>query len=271
MDRFHVKYFIAVIFFQSVILFNSPTSAYAQTDSIIRIKLSGSVYSDETVIRIKEGTTTSFDFDYDAYKIMSGRTTPSMYTYIGTTNYSINSIPAKDSLRTILLGTKIKENGTYIMSFENSTGLHDYILIDKKLGEEIPVDSSVIYSFTGSVNDAVNRFELQLQVPDNNIISTVYKEEEPVKPSMPTLVAEPIVDVTSCSGGIHVSLKDVSASMYQIEIVGMGGRVLKTITKSIGDTGTSNDFIEVNDLTAGNYLVKLIYDNIVTSYQVVII
>lgn len=98
MDRFYVKSIIVTIFFQSAILFNLLSNAYAQTDSLIRIKLSGAVYSDETIIRLLDGSTTQFDFDFDAYKIMSGGTTPSIYTKIDNTNYSINSIPSFDSL-----------------------------------------------------------------------------------------------------------------------------------------------------------------------------
>jgi hypothetical protein len=270
MERFYRQSIIITIFFQSVILF-ATTAVQATTDPIIRIKLSGTVYSDETIIRFKEGTTTAFDFDYDAYKIMSRRTTPSMYTYIGTTNYSINSIPSKDSLPTIQLGTKINENGIYTMSFENSDGLHNYILIDKKLGEEIFVDSSVVYSFTGSVSDAVDRFELQLQVADTSSsnINMVFSEE----PAMPIskMVPEPSVSVVSCYGGILVSLEDVSVGMYKIEIVGMGGRVLETMTNSISSSGLTRDYIEVNNLTAGNYLVRLLCDNKVSTYHIVII
>src|SRR5690606_26119172 len=120
------------------------------------------------------------------------------YTYIGTTNYSINSIPSKDSLPTIPLGTKINENGIYTMSFENSDGLHNYILIDKKLGEEIFVDSSVVYSFTGSVSDAADRFELQLQVADTGIsnVNMVFSEE-PATP-VSQMAAQSSVSVASC-------------------------------------------------------------------------
>jgi len=260
MDRFYVKSIIITIFFQSAILFTIRTGAHAQSDPLIRIKLSGTIYSDETIIRFKDVTTTSFDFDWDAYKIMSGSTTPSIYTYIGNTNYSINSIPLADSLPIIHLGTKILEDGNYTISFENSDGLHNYVLIDKKLEVEIPIDSSSVYPFTGLVTDAADRFELHYQIAD------MKRNVAPEKSD-----AEYESNITSSTGGIVVSFKNVSESSYTIEILGMGGRIFKTITKEIPTSEAYVEYIELLNLSAGNYLVKLTCNNSTSSYHIVVI
>jgi len=259
MDRFCVKSIIT-IFFQSAILFTPYSGAHAQSDPLIRIKLSGTVYSDEAIIRFKDVTTTSFDFDWDAYKIMSGASTPSMYSYIGTTNYSINSIPLADSLPIINLGTKISEDGNYTMSFENSDGLHNYVLIDKKLGVEIGVDSSSVYPFTGLVADAADRFELHYQIADTK------RNFAPEKSA-----AAYESNITSSTGGIVVSFKNVSESAYTIEVLGMGGRIFKTITKEIPASESYVEYIELLNLSAGNYLVKLTYNNSTSSHHIVVI
>jgi len=261
MNSFYIRSITMTILLQSVILFTIHSSVHAQSDPLIRIRLSGTVYSDETVIRIKNTTTTNFDFDYDAYKIMSGGTTPSMYTYIGTTNYSINSIPASDSLPIINLGTKILEDGNYIMSFENSDGLHGYILIDKKLGVEVPVDSSSAYSFTGLIGDAINRFELQYKIESENKENSV--------PDNSYTVCE--ANITSSVDGIFVLLKNASEGQYKIEVLGMGGRVLKTITKEVSNSESHGEYIELSNLTAGNYLVKFTYNKYISSHHIIII
>lgn len=261
MDRFHVAY-IATIFFQSAMLFNASSNAYAQTDPIIRIKLSSTTYSDETIIRFKDETTTSFDFEYDAYKIMSGRTTPSMYSSIGTTDYSINSIPAADSLPNILLGTKIMEDGLYSMTFESSTGLYNYVLLDNKTGTEIAVDSSSTYSFTGLIADASNRFELHYK--------TESSERSNISLANNNFQASEVY-ITSSLGGIYVSMTNATVDRYTIEFIRVGGTVAESVTKEIYDHASYNEFIETKELTAGNYLVKLTKGEIASSFHVIIL
>ncbi len=259
MERFYVKAAILLIAIQSCIITNVWAS-----DPLIHIKLTGNVYSDETYIRLREGTTTSFDFDWDAYKIMSVGTTPSMYTSIGSTDYSINSIPAPDSLPVIQLGTKILEESVYTMSFENSTGLHNYILVDKKMNTQIAVDSSTIYSFVGYTTDAPDRFELQLQQSSSEnkrIVSLGTKS-----------YSKENMNVTSCKGGVYVSLKDVPADSYKIEIIRVGGRVLETITKEIQASTTYGEYIELSDsLLDGNYVARLTVNDATESFHIIVL
>jgi hypothetical protein len=152
---------IVSLLLQSSMLFSLSNCVQAQTDPLIRIKLSGNTYSDETIIRFKTATTTNFDFQYDATKIMSAGSTPSIYTIINSTNYSINSIPSPDSLPVIQLGSQINEKSSYTLSFANSTGLHGYTLYDKLLDREIAIDSSTVYTLDGLIGEDPMRFELR--------------------------------------------------------------------------------------------------------------
>ena len=259
MERFYVRTLILFIVFQSFVIGNSWAS-----DPLIHIKLTGVVYSDETYIRFKEGTTTGFDFDWDAYKIMSGGTTPSMYTIIGNVDYSINSIPAADSLSVVQLGIKILEESVYTMSFENSTGLHNYTLVDKKTNTQIAIDSSTVYSFIGSTTDATDRFELQWHDPSENnrqILTLGTKAQTKGK-----------MNVTSCKGGIYVTLKDIQADTYKIEMIRIGGRVLQTITKEIQASTVYGEYIELSDfLVDGNYIARLTVNDTTESFHIVVL
>ncbi|MGN6645067.1 MAG: hypothetical protein ACTHJT_00945 [Cytophaga sp.] len=259
MERFYVKAVLLCIFIQSFIVNNLHAM-----DPLIWVRLKGVTYSDETVIRFREGTTTNFDFDFDAYKIMSTGTTPSVYTRIGNTDYSINAIPAADSLPTIKLGTKILEESLYTMSFANSTGLHGYVLIDKKLNTQTAVDSSSTYSFIGYVEDDPDRFELQLEKYLPNIVSYVSLVTK--APSVNK------IQVSSCAGGIYVSLKELYADNYKIEIIRLGGRIVQTIETVIQPSASYEALIQLeNSLIAGNYVARVTAGAMQESFHIAIV
>lgn len=260
MERFYARAAILFAAIQLCIIANVWAA-----DPLIHIKLAGTVYSDETYIRFKEGTTTNFDFDWDAYKIMSMETTPSMYTIINSTDYSINSIPAPDSLPVIQLGIKILEESVYTMSFENSTGLHNYILIDKKMNTQVAVDSSTIYSFIGYTTDAPDRFELQWQNPSSQF------HRKNIALGTQSFSKENM-NITSCKGGIYLSLKDTPTDNYKIEIIRVGGKILETFTKDIPASTAYGEYIELSDfLLDGNYVARLTVNEVTEAYHIIVL
>jgi hypothetical protein len=253
------RFTIISLLLQSSMLFSLGNDAQALTDPIIRIKLKGTVYSDETIVRFKTGTTTNFDFQYDANKIMSAGSTPSIYTIIDSTNYSINSIPSPDSLPVILLGSQINETSSYTLSFANSTGLHGYTLYDKLLDSEIAIDSSTIYTFEGVVGESVMRFELRYKKVSNNRITTSLRSNTNDSSN---------VGVGSCPGGMYLAFKNYIPENYSIIIIGVGGRVLKTVEKVHLNASLNAQFIELSDLKTGTYVVHIVTDNAESSYQI---
>jgi hypothetical protein len=256
------RFTIISLLLQSSMLFSLGNDAQALTDPIIRIKLKGTVYSDETIIRFKTATTTNFDFQYDANKIMSAGSTPSIYTIINSTNYSINSIPSPDSLPVIQLGSQINETSSYTVSFANCTGLHGYTLYDKFLDREIGIDSSTIYAFEGVVGELLMRFELRYKNATNNRITTSLRLNTNDSSN---------IRVASCPGGMYLAFKTYNPENYSIKIIGVGGRVLKIVEKENLNTSLNAQFIELSDLSIGTYVVLILADNSESSYHIALL
>ena len=75
-----------------------------ETIPLIRLKIEGSNLSDEAVIRFNEKAKTTFDSEFDALKFSITGTAVSLWTYIGSVNYSINSIPFPETQTAVPVG-----------------------------------------------------------------------------------------------------------------------------------------------------------------------
>jgi hypothetical protein len=97
----------------TALLFCSTVSN-ALTD-VLKVKITGNNYSDETIMRFLPDATTEFDGNYDAYKFFSPNpNVPSLYTQIDTASQlSINAYPSLDSAFTFSLFTRIPVTGNY--------------------------------------------------------------------------------------------------------------------------------------------------------------
>lgn len=263
MESFYRKSIIARAFIQVLVFVGIQYTTFA-INPLIRIKVSGIVYSDETIVRYNPAATTGFDFQYDASKIMSTGTTPSIYSIIGTKKYAINTLPSPDSLLTLQLGCKILQTGTYTMTFVNSTDMHGYFLYDKFLSSEIPIDSSTVYTFSGAVGDAQGRFELRYRNTNNNLNFTVLNNFTVLDNVEAKEISE--VFVGSCIGGMFVSFKNRIPENYIIQVIGQGGRVLKIVERA--GTVLESEFVALDDLSAGSYIVLIHTDDADSSCQI---
>lgn len=97
-----------------------PCIASAQTD-VLKLRINGNAYSDETIVRFVSGATDLFDGDYDAWKLFSSNPqVPSLYTRIDSVSpLSINAMPPLIHKRTIGIYVNIGVAGAYsITPFE---------------------------------------------------------------------------------------------------------------------------------------------------------
>ncbi len=98
------------LFFLFTVLFAAYFSLSAQgildemkngktQDSLLRLKITGNGYSDETIILFMGSSTECFDSNYDAYKLMGLMVAPQLYNYIWDTctnqhvNMAVNVMP----------------------------------------------------------------------------------------------------------------------------------------------------------------------------------
>ena len=104
---------LRILILGSCLFFNS-ISSHALTD-VLKVKISGNNYSDETIMRFLPGATPEFDGNYDAYKFFSSNpNVPSLYTQIDTASQlSINAYPSLESAYSFSLFTRIPATGNY--------------------------------------------------------------------------------------------------------------------------------------------------------------
>lgn len=101
------------------VLFFVNTKGFSNTNTI-RFTLSGNGYSDETIIRMLDGATESFDGSYDAWKLFSPNpSVPSIYSRIAPSQeLAINSLPEYTSDKSIVLFVKIPVTGYYTIHIQ---------------------------------------------------------------------------------------------------------------------------------------------------------
>lgn len=104
----------------SLLIFLSALASNAQLENVIKIKISGNNYSDETIVRFLPNATPLFDGASDAFKIISSNpNVPSLYSKdVADNMYSINAIPSLClSDTSIDLYTLIPQDGLYTIDF----------------------------------------------------------------------------------------------------------------------------------------------------------
>jgi hypothetical protein len=117
--------------------------------------------SDETVIRIKDGSTTAFDGEMDAYKIISAESfVPQLWSNYNGNEYSINTVP--DINENLLIPLKVLPRNTGIHEISLSE-LKDYdknlpvYIYDENLERGVNVVNGS-YSFTAEAGKIVNLY-----------------------------------------------------------------------------------------------------------------
>ncbi len=235
--------------------------SYAGTDAVkvdghLRLVVKGNVYSDETIIRYNAAATNGFDLDYDAYKIMSSGTTPSLYLVTGGTNYSINSFAQPSAMPVLDVFLKVLEDGIYTMTIVNNAS-ENYILYDKKLGVSHPVNGTV-YSFLANRSDAFNRFELRLVVPATLVSITT---------GVHSNTNASAVQVFSSDGGIVIKTDQFVGQACVVKVIDLNGVCVKIFGSEL--LGTTSTFLKLN-LPMGVYVVQLKVDSTDFSGQVLL-
>jgi hypothetical protein len=218
----------------------NPSYFRTGSDEIIRITLTGATPDkwDDAVIRFNEMATTAFDNDWDAYKIISRGQNPLVYTTLGGTLYSINSVSEIDSLPSVDVIVYLPADGTYTLSVADNDPTIEYVLVDKKLGTDNSVSNG--YTFSGSTTDNVNRFQLQLRTAKTT--------------GTQVSNASRGIQIQSSTKGFVIQTNQFGGSEANIEILDMTGNSVKMLNNTVLTTGST--YVPM-DISAGAYLVKV--------------
>jgi hypothetical protein len=165
-----------------IILINLITiTAIAQNNNAFRFKIMGNNYTDETVIRLVNGATTSFDGNYDAWKLFSPNpNVPSIYTQISAgQELSINSLPEFSEDVSITIYTNIPANGVYTLNIEEVFALtpnYKISLTDLSATTHYRIlgDTALVFTFNTQQNSPSFTFNISTPIVTNTTNETCF-------------------------------------------------------------------------------------------------
>lgn len=137
----------------------------SEVSNVLHMVLSNGTYSDESVVYLNENATSSFDTEYDAYKLMSLKSdVPSLYSKSEGVEYSINALPFADN-QVVALVMNAATAGQYtftVSGIESFDGKYKFFLKDAENNSEIELNSqnNVTLDLAAGLNE--NRFSLNI-------------------------------------------------------------------------------------------------------------
>jgi hypothetical protein len=175
--------------------------------------------TDETVLRILDIASDTFDGDFDAYKMMNLENTPSLWTKLDSTNYSINSLSDTiNNYKDIPLYFKCSQSDTFTLEFNNTLGSqYKLLLLDsiENTSQEIINDES--YTFVYNIGERKDRFVLRI-VKEQIITSTNQNYNNSN------------LDVKITTDNSNISI--MNPSNYDIKIYNLNGQLIHTSNES---------------------------------------
>ncbi len=150
---------------------NFNDSPVVLKNNSIKFKLKDSEgLSDEALFRVISNSTSRFDDDYDALKLVGLISSPSIYLEADdNVNYAVNTIPSISSSLDIPLNIICSDGGTFTISTTGSFNFefrYPVILEDKELEKFIDLRADSVYTFYHSPEMSSKRFEIHFNSPD---------------------------------------------------------------------------------------------------------
>ena len=198
------------------ILFFSFSSLFGLND-VMKVKLSGNSYSDETVIRFLPGATQGFDSQWDAHKFFSlNPNVPQIFTRSNITDLAINALPPLLRDTVVELRMIIPVAGTYSIqgieagAFQQGVSV---ILEELSTGNVYDLRSGNIFYFTmdtAGLNSAI-RFVVRFYAPViTSFDSIIFEDDIAIQWNEVSLSI-----IAHTSGKRVVKIYDVSGKLYR--------------------------------------------------------
>jgi hypothetical protein len=212
---------------------NSATFYETPAATLTITATSGQGLQDYTQINIGSANATDgYDFDYDGLKFASQNGYPTLFTNIDNQSamFAINSFPTNLATKVIPMGFMAGTDGTFTLDFQGLDNLPATVMLvleDKVTGQKKVLNPGVTYTFSSSVSDASDRFNLLLY------------------PATLVNVSKPTCDTEG-----SVTLTNNSDINWSITITNQDNQIVRD-----GGFNTSSGNIE---LAAGSYQYKIL-------------
>jgi len=149
-------------------------------DNLLVLDAGGNGYTDETFIQLDSMAESSFDWQYDAYKLLGIAQSPQIYSMLSDADASINVLPYTGPNTSVLVGFREGVAGNYTITV-HGMGTFQYVtsivLWDKKLNLFQDLISDSVYSFFSVPADNWGRFEIFFNYTLNGISEIQGKED----------------------------------------------------------------------------------------------
>ncbi len=220
----------------------------AQTNPTLKLYVKNTAgIKDETIVSFNDLALPEFESAIDAYKIMNGGSTPSLFTgsNIDATLYSINSLPMTGDSTNVPLNLKVMKDTIYEIHCSQFSSMSGYKLMleDKLLKTLTVVDTSLVYKVSAKPSDNTNRFVLRM-TPDLTQITTG------------NIVAESAsgIKIGSYENNIMLSISNIRATGVNIEVQNSAGAAVQVISNQTIEPGIK--ILPLSGLASGVYLIK---------------
>ncbi|MCX6246278.1 MAG: hypothetical protein NTW10_00965 [Bacteroidetes bacterium] len=209
---------------------------------LILVQNVANAFSDRITVHFNPNATAGYDPGYDAYKLWGSGTAPQLYTRIGDTNVTCNSLPFVNKNMVVPMGFSCGLPGTYTLIADSLGTFDDAIAVsleDLKLNMTQDLRTNPVYNFQYDTADSPNRFLLHFDNPTLGVKD-------------PVTAIEP-VQIYSFGNAIYVSSKDGILRAGSVFVYDMIGKELFRGTLS---NQLLNRFTP--EVAEGYYLVRVV-------------
>jgi hypothetical protein len=217
-----------------------------QIDNILRLTLTGNGYNDETAIRFVNEATSSFDSDFDAYKLMSMNTEAGQIYTKSDVDYAINALPTLASGVEVPVTVNIGLAGEYsinasdLQSFSSNTAI---FLEDRDLNQVVNLIETPVYTFNATAGTS-DRFKVLFNTSNGT------------------------GDPDNAGGFVYASGKNIFIENMDgvAEVYSLNGQLIASERIAAGTLNTLN----LPVATTGVFVVKVISGNNISTSKVLV-
>ena len=215
---------------------------------------------DQTTIRLVPDATYSFDPNYDAYKLMGDAGYPNLFTSIGNTQYSINTLPQSVSNYSLPLNFVANTSGIFNFTVQDAASFEgEVLLVDNLTNNLQDLKTFPTYSFSAIQGDTSARFYINFNPTAASVTSTI--------PSQ-TGNSSNVVIINNNTGVVIDFLNTIShnADISIYNILGQNIWENKNTDVSSGSYSINSDAFP-----SGIYILKVIIDSKIYSKKIYLV